>query len=71
MRSKFNAFEECTRDKMSDRTRQVYDLNDIGKKQIDIAKELGVSQPTVHRELNTAKKIIEDSYEKWRDTLDW
>ena len=56
---------------MSDRTRQVYDLNDIGKKQIDIAKELGVSQPTVHRELNTAKKIIEDSYEKWRDTLDW
>lgn len=71
MRSKFNAFEESTRDKMSNRTRQVYDLNDIGKKQIDIAKELGVSQPTVHRELNTAKKIIEDSYEKWRDTLDW
>ena len=68
--SKFDAFEEVARDSLPERTKQVYDLDELGSKQIEIAKQLGISQPTVHREIKKAKGILKDSYERWREEDD-
>lgn len=68
MRNRFDNFERKVRDTLLERTRQVYDLHDIGTKQNDIAKQLGISQPTVHREIATVKKIMEEKYKAWRET---
>lgn len=68
MRNKFENFESKVRDTLLERTRQVYDLHDIGTKQKDIANQLGISQPTVHREIATAKKVMEENFKAWRKT---
>ena len=68
MRNKFENFESKVRDTLLERTRQVYDLHDIGTKQKDIASQLGISQPTVHREITTAKKVMEENFKAWRET---
>ncbi len=67
---KFNALEDSIRNSMSERTKQVYDLNELGVKQVDIARQLGISQPTVHREIKSAKNAIKDSYKQWREDED-
>jgi len=61
----YNAIEQSIRDSLPDRTKQVYDLNDIGKKQKEIADKLGVSQPTVSRELKEAMSIFAEELSKY------
>ena len=67
MQSEFDDFEEQVRDSLPERTKQVYDLDDIGLKQKEIAEQLGISQPTVHREIMRAKNKLKDDYEQWRE----
>ena len=67
MRSEFDTFEEQVRDSFGERTKQVYDLDDIGLKQKEIAEQLGISQPTVHREIKKAKNKLRDDYQHWRE----
>ena len=67
MRSEFDTFEEQVRDSFGERTKQVYDLDDIGLKQKEIAEQLGISQPTVHREIKKAKNKLKENYQQWRE----
>ena len=70
MHSKFDNFEEKARNSLPERTKQVYDLNELGLRQVEVARQLGISQPTVHREIQRAKEILKDSYEQWREEDD-
>ena len=66
MHSKFENFEYKARNSLPERTKQVYDLNELGLRQVEVARQLGISQPTVHREIQRAKEILKSSYEQWR-----
>lgn len=60
----YDELEQRIRDSLPNRTKQVYDLNELGEKQKDIADKLGVSQPTVSRELKEAMDIFAEELEK-------